>query len=95
MPLMSIYNLIALVITFNVMLNKSGKSRHPCLVPDLRGKCDVDSRFLVDILCPFEEVPFYSWLAESLYENGGWILPYTFYTCIEMIYGFSFFLLIW
>ena len=23
--------------TFNTMLNKSGESGHPCLVPDLRG----------------------------------------------------------
>ena len=23
--------------TFNTMLNKSGKSRHPCLIPDVRG----------------------------------------------------------
>ena len=30
--------LIAEAKTFNTMLKKSGKSGHPCLVPDLRGK---------------------------------------------------------
>ena len=30
--------LIAVAKTSNTMLNGSGESRHPCLVPDLRGK---------------------------------------------------------
>ena len=32
------YFLITVVGTSNTMFNKSGKSRHPCLVPDLSGK---------------------------------------------------------
>ena len=38
MPFTSFSCLIALARTSNTMLNKSGKSEHPCLVPDLRRK---------------------------------------------------------
>ena len=36
-PLFSFSCVIAVVSTSNIMLNKTGKSGHPCLVPDLRG----------------------------------------------------------
>ena len=32
-----IYCLITVARTFNTVLNKSNKSAHPCLAPDLRG----------------------------------------------------------
>ena len=38
MPFISFSSLNALARTLNTMLNKSGDSRYPCLVPDLRGK---------------------------------------------------------
>ena len=38
MPLMSFCCLIAEVRTSSTMLNSSGESGHPSLVPDLRGK---------------------------------------------------------
>ena len=40
MPFISFYGLIAVTRTFSTMLDRSGsgKSGHPCLVPDLRGK---------------------------------------------------------
>ena len=38
MPLMSFCCLIAEAGTSRTMLNSSGESGHPCLVPDLRGK---------------------------------------------------------
>ena len=38
MPLISLCCLIAEAKSPNTMLNNSGKSGHPCLVPDLRGK---------------------------------------------------------
>ena len=38
MPFISLCCLIAEVKTTNTMLNNSGESGHPCLVPDLRGK---------------------------------------------------------
>ena len=36
-PFISFYSLIAVVKTSKTMLNKSGESGQPCLVPDLRG----------------------------------------------------------
>ena len=38
MPFISLCCLIAEAKTSNTMLNNSGGSGHPCLVPDLRGK---------------------------------------------------------
>ena len=36
-PFISFSSLIAMAKTFKTMLNSSGESGHPCLVPDFRG----------------------------------------------------------
>ena len=38
-PFLSFSSLIAVAKTFRTMLNNSGESGYPCLVPDLRGEC--------------------------------------------------------
>ena len=40
-PFISFSSLIAMVRTSKTMLDNSGESGHPCLVPDLRGNAEV------------------------------------------------------
>lgn len=55
--------LISLGRLFNIMLNRSGESRHPCVFLDYGEKAftvTISCEFFVDYLDQIKEVPFYS-----------------------------------
>ena len=104
MPFISFSYLIALEKTANKVLNSSGGSRHPCLVPDLREKAlsftiKYDSCvFLVDSLYQLEEIPF-SFIRSLLsvfVKKGCRNLSDAFSPSVEMVIWFlSYILLLW
>ena len=98
-PFVSFSCLIALARTSSIMLNLSDKSRHPCVIPDLRRKTsslsslaeyDVSCWFFVYDLSYVKEVLFYPWFIVFIMK-GCWILSDAFFVSIEMIM-WSFFL---
>lgn len=68
---------MVLELTSSAMLNRSGKTGHPCLLPSLRGKPSsfpwfsllLALGFFVDVLRQAEETPLCSQLAESFYHG--------------------------
>lgn len=87
------------------LLNNSGKSRHPWLIPSLAGRMfslsslilTLATDFFVDVLYQREEINFYSYFPESLHHE--WLLYFVkCFFCINLydcVIFFFFSLLIW
>lgn len=93
--------LLALVITSTTMLARSGKSKHPYLLPDLRTKAFsllplgiMSSMFFIYNLYHVEVVFFYCSLLSVLFMKGYSNLSKYFPTPIKMIMCFSSFILL-
>uniref|UniRef100_A0A8W4FQL9 Uncharacterized protein n=1 Tax=Sus scrofa TaxID=9823 RepID=A0A8W4FQL9_PIG len=67
-PLISFSSLIAMARTSNTMLSSCGKSRHPCLIPDLR---EFFQLFTIEnnVSCGFVIYGFYYAKVGSLYAH--------------------------
>ena len=85
--------LIDLVRTSNTMLNKSGKCRYPCLVPDRRVKALSFSLLSMMLAVGFSYVAFIMWSyvpsvptqLKVFIINGCWILSNAFSPSINVI----------
>ena len=96
MPFISFSCLFALAEISNTLLNNSGKTGHPCLVPDLRGKAFSFSllnvmsaeglSFMAFVMLRCS--PFILTLLRAFIINGCWILSNAFSTSTEMIMSF-------
>uniref|UniRef100_A0A8D1G7I1 Uncharacterized protein n=1 Tax=Sus scrofa TaxID=9823 RepID=A0A8D1G7I1_PIG len=68
-PFISFTSLIAVVRTFKTMLNSSGKSRHPCLIPDLSRNLFSFSPLRMMLALGLSYMPFYYVEVGSLYAH--------------------------
>ena len=102
MPFISLCCLIAEAKTYSTMLNNSGESVHPCLVPDLRGKAVSFSPWRMILALGLSYMTFMiSRFAPSIptflrifIKKGCFILSNAFYASIERIMWFLSFILL-
>ena len=103
-PFTSFSALIAVAKTSKTMLNSSGESGHPCLVPDFRGNAFKFSLWRVMLAVGLSYIAFImlSYVTSIpafwrvLIIKGCWILSKAFYASIDIIIWFlSFNLLMW
>ena len=103
-PFISFSSVIAMARTSKTMLNNSGESGQPCLVPDFRGNyfsfsllsvmLPVDLSYMAFIMLRY--VPYAPTFWRVFIINGCWILSKAFSASTEMIIWFLFFsLLMW
>ena len=93
MPFMSFSCLIAVARTSNTMLNRSGETGHPCLVPDISGKAFSFYPLNVMLAVFFSNVDFVMLryapstltLLSVFIRNGCCILSNAFSASINMI----------
>lgn len=82
LPQKSVYIYFILLCSFtdrisSMMLKKNSERRHPCLVPDLRGKAYCFSPFSIMIAVDFTQIIFIELL--SLFLHRLFLLSYYFY----------------
>lgn len=88
------YCLISLTRTCNIILNRNGKSRYPCLIPDLGGKIqsftinhDTSCGLLKILIIKLKCLSIPTQLSIFIIK-GCWICHFFFLMSIQLIVGF-------